>query len=294
MSIPHPHTVNIFLSCLRLLKIYDHKHSQQPSLRSPVFFNSGGHLLLRFVVFFILTAGLIAPLPKSVFGNQRSHQITTFQADYTRAKKYLHALQQAPAQEKDRLQWLNGVRNFRRIYLQNPRDPLAPACLYMMARTYRQMFQRFHLPIDLDEAINSYQQLTSRFENNRLADDALFAVATLYEREKKDPERALELYTTIINRYPREKTRRIVMYSGDSLDDFAHQFSRLTQLSVRDIFDDYFRYSPYIDGGILAGYYRLPFRLASAPAMAYMTGKSEKAFAALAEKYLGHYDPADF
>ena len=203
MSIPHPATVNIFLSSLRLLKIFNHKHSQQPPLCSAVFSNSGGHLLLRLVVFFTLTTGLIAPLPKSVFGNQRPHQITTFQADYTRAKEYLHALQQAPAQEKDRLQWLNGVRNFRRIYLQNPRGPLAPACLYMMARTYRQMFQRFHLPIDLDEAINSYQQLVSRFGNNRLADDALFAVATLYEREKKDPERALELYTTIINRYPR-------------------------------------------------------------------------------------------
>ncbi|HHB75465.1 MAG TPA: N-acetylmuramoyl-L-alanine amidase, partial [Desulfobulbus sp.] len=172
---------------------------------SAVFFSSVGQFLLRLVVFFILTTGLVAPLPKSVFGNQRSHQTTAFQENkklYTQAKDTLHALQQAPAHEKDRLQWLKGVRNFRRIYLRNTRGPLAPACLYMIARMYRQMFQRFHQPIDLDESINSYQQLASRFADNRLADDALFAVATLYEREKKDTERAMELYKKIISRYP--------------------------------------------------------------------------------------------
>jgi len=72
----------------------------------------------------------------------------------------------------------------------------------MIARMYRQMFQRFRLPIDLDESINSYLQLASQFGNNRLADDALFAVATLYEREKKDRKRATELYEKIISRYP--------------------------------------------------------------------------------------------
>ena len=190
------------------MKISDHIRFQQPPFRPAVFFNSAGSPLLRLVVFFILTTGLIAPLPKSVYGSnqQRSHLTTASQANkklYTQAKDYLHSLQQAPAPGKDRLNWLKGVRNFKRIYLLDTRGPLAPSCLYMMARMYRQMFQRFHLPIDLDESINSYQQLASQFRNNRLADDALFAVATLYEREKKDPKRAAELYKKIISRYPR-------------------------------------------------------------------------------------------
>ena len=97
-----------------------------------------------------------------------------------------------------------------------------------------------------------------------------------------------------IEHLPREKTRRVVMYSGDSLDDFIRQFSRQTLLDPRVLFDEYFRYSPYIDGGILAGFYRLPYRLSPGPAMAYLTEKSERVFRELAEKHLGAYDSGRF
>jgi UPF0755 protein len=97
-----------------------------------------------------------------------------------------------------------------------------------------------------------------------------------------------------INDTPRERTRRVVMYSGDSLDDFIKQFSRQTRLRPTDLFEEYFHYSPYIDGGILAGFYRLPYRLTPGPAMAYLTEQSEKRFEALAREYLGSYDPAAF
>ena len=84
------------------------------------------------------------------------------------------------------------------------------------------------------------------------------------------------------------------MYSGDSLDDFIRHFSRQTGLPKQALFEEYFRFSPYIDGGIIAGYYRLPYRLTPGPAMAYLTGESEKRFRRLAERYLGSYNPADF
>ncbi|WP_457606015.1 endolytic transglycosylase MltG [Nitratifractor sp.] len=105
---------------------------------------------------------------------------------------------------------------------------------------------------------------------------------------------SLKEFFSKIDEFPRERTRRIVMYSGDSLDDFARQFSRQTRLPVRTIFEEYFRFSPYIDGGILAGYYRLPYRLSASPALAYLTERSEKEFAKLAKRYLGSYDPATF
>ena len=97
-----------------------------------------------------------------------------------------------------------------------------------------------------------------------------------------------------INDFPREKTRRAVMYSGDSLDDFIRKFSRQTRLDKKALYEAYFRFSPYIEGGILAGFYRLPYRLTPGPAMAYLTEKSEEAFRKLAERYLGEYDPAAF
>ncbi len=109
----------------------------------------------------------------------------------------------------------------------------------------------------------------------------------------KSPVSLVEFFRRI-NDLPREKTRRVVMYSGDSLDDFIRQFSRQTRLSPTDLFEEYFHYSPYIDGGILAGFYRLPYRLTPGPAMAYLTERSEQRFEALSRKYLGSYDPAAF
>ena len=105
---------------------------------------------------------------------------------------------------------------------------------------------------------------------------------------------SLKEFFSKINDFPREKTRRVVMYSGDSLDDFIGQFSRQTNLDPRELFEEYFRFSPYVDGGILAGYYRLPYRLSPGPAMAYLTGESEKRFRKISHRYLGHYDPAEF
>lgn len=105
---------------------------------------------------------------------------------------------------------------------------------------------------------------------------------------------SLKEFFSKINEFPREKTRRVVMYSGDSLDDFIGQFSRQTNLDPRELFEEYFRFSPYVDGGILAGYYRLPYRLTPGPAMAYLTEESEKRFRKISRRYLGHYDPAEF
>jgi UPF0755 protein len=107
------------------------------------------------------------------------------------------------------------------------------------------------------------------------------------------PASLKELFSRI-NEFPREKTRRVVMYSGDSLEDFIAQFSRQTRLDPKALYEEYFRFSPYLDGGILAGYYRLPYRLSPGPAMAYLTEKSEETFRKLSERYLGRYDPAEF
>jgi UPF0755 protein len=65
-------------------------------------------------------------------------------------------------------------------------------------------------------------------------------------------------------------------------------------MKPRSLFEAYFRYSPYIDGGILAGYYRLPYRLSPGPAMAYLTEESQKRFARLSRTYLGRFDPDEF
>ena len=89
---------------------------------------------------------------------------------------------------------------------------------------------------------------------------------------------------------PREKSRRVVMYSANTLEDFAAITGKQTQLSAQKILQQYHHYSSYRDGGIIAGYYRIPYRTTPAAIIYYMTASSEKRFVTWAEKYLGSYD----
>ncbi len=121
---------------------------------------------------------------------------------YKSAKNYYYSLERNSAIGKDRLNWLAGVRNFRRIYLADTRSALAPSCLYMMGRMYRRMYQQFKLPIDIDEAVGYFNDVASIFPRNSLADDALFTIADIELADKGNPVRAAKFYQKIIKRYP--------------------------------------------------------------------------------------------
>ncbi len=166
-----------------------------------------GALFLLLFFFFSLSMGLFsAPLQQSLYAGTLSSLPTDTaphnRKSYKTAKNYLHTLLRSPVRGKNRQNWLAGVRHFRRLYLLEPNGALAPSCLYMIAGMYRQMFQRFHLPIDLDESIDYYQKLASLFPADKLADDALLAAAELYESVKKKPEQAAILYDKISTQYP--------------------------------------------------------------------------------------------
>jgi UPF0755 protein len=77
---------------------------------------------------------------------------------------------------------------------------------------------------------------------------------------------------------PREKTRRVVMYSGDTIHLFAQRLSSQTNLSEDKLLNAYHSYSPYSDGGILAGYYHVPYKTTLEATMFYLVYRSEQAF----------------
>ena len=163
----------------------------------------GWQVILLSTLLTLLAGPLLqASYAEASFGSPDSSQENI--QTYKTAKKYLGSLQKSPTPAKQRAAWLIAVRNFRRLYLleSSGNGKLAPSCLLMIARTYRQMFQRFHLPIDLDESIHYYLQLADAFPQNRLADDALFAAAKLYETAKRNPIQAAALYEKITVDYP--------------------------------------------------------------------------------------------
>ena len=136
--------------------------------------------------------GALAPFGQASFAQQ-----------YQEAKDFFLRLERDSAVGRERGNWLQGARNFRKIHLAQKRDPLGPASLYMLGKLYRQMFERFQVPIDLDNAIAAFTDLAALYPGNSLADDALFAAAeSLQDRAGKEDE-AKALLRTIIEIYPK-------------------------------------------------------------------------------------------
>lgn len=120
---------------------------------------------------------------------------------YEQAKAYYQDLA-AGNKGKNRSSWLTSVTAFRSIYKAAPDHQVAPKSLYMLGKIFHTMFQQSGKTKDLDQAISAYEELSSRYPGNALADDAFFILGTIYLNDKKDPGKAARAFTKIIAIYP--------------------------------------------------------------------------------------------
>ncbi|MFA6499597.1 MAG: N-acetylmuramoyl-L-alanine amidase [Desulfurivibrionaceae bacterium] len=120
---------------------------------------------------------------------------------YGQAKAYYQELVTSD-KGKDRKRWLTSVTAFRSIYKAAPDHQVAPKALFMLGKIYQTMFQQSGKAQDLDQAIASYEELSSRYTGNALADDAFFILGDIYLTDKKDPGKAARAYAKIIAIYP--------------------------------------------------------------------------------------------
>jgi N-acetylmuramoyl-L-alanine amidase len=163
------------------------------------------HLLSLLILLWLVFPAGIASLAGPVLcrAGQTEGAITVDPASaYQRARAHIKRLEHSDAGQQ-RENWLSAVREFRRLYWLAPKSSLAPKSLYMTAVTHARMYSRFHLRIDLDEAITYYQKVAGLFPKSNLADDALYTAAELIKSEKKDSMRAAELYKRIVSHYPK-------------------------------------------------------------------------------------------
>ena len=157
-----------------------------------------------------------------------------------------------------------------------------PALVYLPAGTISEQITALHaqeIPLDAEEARTALgdRPLPSgwvRFNPHlTLEPDAFF-------KRLRDPAR--------------EPTRRVVMYSGDTIQLFAKKLASQTLLSEGKLLNAYYRYSPYSDGGILAGHYDVPYRTTPMATMFYLTYLSKRRFRKLCDHHMIPYDPATF
>lgn len=158
---------------------------------------------------------------------------------YQQAKFYYNELHTNTSLGSSRTNWLNGIRNFRKIYLAGPKSEFAAPSLYMLARMYAKMYARFNTQIDRQESISYYRDVSDLFPDNRLADDALYAVGNIFLTEENNPEKAAKQFGNIIENhrngdmYPlaSDKLKTLSKEHGIPLPEAMLKYSYLENLS---------------------------------------------------------------
>ncbi len=155
-----------------------------------------------FLIYFAVVLQLLL-YPLHVFSaGDEIDQLSSIPKRYDEAKFYYNQLQTNTKLSTSRENWLKGARNFRQIYLSNPKSDLAPGCLFMLGRIYGDMNDHFKNKDDLEESISYLKDTARLFPQNRLADDSFFALAQIYLDKQNNPKKAAESLVKIVTDYP--------------------------------------------------------------------------------------------
>ncbi|GBE12537.1 N-acetylmuramoyl-L-alanine amidase AmiC precursor [bacterium BMS3Bbin14] len=218
MNVREPSRIQVIEKLLFSAKVRQPWHAffVHSMIRNHILQNKRHLVFLLLIVFFSLTCcGLLA----AAAGQSEDHSAKNRLEDrYREAKDYNYRLERDQGIGRQRRNWLRGIRNFRRLYLLAPKGALAPNCFFMMARMYYRMYRRFHRPQDLDDSLDYYSDVVSLFPEDNLADDALFASAEIFLRDKKNPRQAARLLARQIRLFPKG-------------DKYALAVSRLRELA---------------------------------------------------------------
>ncbi len=160
------------------------------------------HMLSRYLLFFLFLLAPFSSHGADQSTNKENSDSSVYADQYKVAKNYYYKLEREPELGGDRKKWLNGVRNFRKIYLLDPKSEIAPSCLFMMGKLHQRMKERFQQVIDGEEAINYYKDVARLFPKSNLADDALLKTAEMYLYTEKNHKKAATTLEKIINLYP--------------------------------------------------------------------------------------------
>ncbi len=151
----------------------------------------------------VLSTGSAAPAPVRTMPMPEPKALAgSVEILYGEAKAMFAQLEQDERQASNRDNWLAAVRQFRKVQLMRKSEELTVGSRFMQGRLYRQMYERFRMPLDLDNAIDSFYDVAASYPKSSLADDALYlaAEASLLHPAKK--EQARELLHKVTQSYP--------------------------------------------------------------------------------------------
>ncbi len=173
---------------------------------------SGSFVLFRLVPavlsFFLLFCAFSAALPHPVHARTSKSVKSRAERDYKKARSFYDRLARSPRLRKDRRAWLNVINRIRRVYLKYAHDPVVgPKSLYMLARCYRELYGYSRNRKDRNKALELYKTLVEKYPSSRFADDALYAQGELYLR-MGSTSKARRVFTDLVIKYPKSDKAR--------------------------------------------------------------------------------------
>lgn len=134
---------------------------------------------------------------------------------YSSAKVELARLQQDTYRATYRHHWIRLSDDFYEIYRNNANWANRPGALFRSAKSLDEMARRSYVRKDAQSAISRYEILLQKHGKNPLADDALYAIARLYDELLQDKISAKVRLGELVNKYPRgDFAEKALQYSA--------------------------------------------------------------------------------
>jgi len=105
--------------------------------------------------------------------------------------------------------WEKTIALFQKIVRQHPGHKRAPQALYNIGKLSHSLYKWNHKQRWLNQGITNYRALVENYPKVRLADDAQFQIAVIYEEYKKKPRQAYLEYQELVRLFPKGDYARI-------------------------------------------------------------------------------------
>jgi N-acetylmuramoyl-L-alanine amidase len=118
---------------------------------------------------------------------------------------------------KYRHNWAKCINQYETIYKVYPNSEYAPWAMYHTARMFTTLYAISGKESDLEESLDLYDLLIRKYTKHRLADDAQYYIAEIYQKYKKDPSQAYVEYLKVEIKYPSGDMKAKARYQLDKL-----------------------------------------------------------------------------
>jgi N-acetylmuramoyl-L-alanine amidase len=145
------------------------------------------------------------PLVSASASSRIHHNDAWGRQQFAKAERMREALNGRPAKERTRHEYQRVIDSYRRVYFGSPASSKADPSVVATAELMVEMGRRFDDDKILRGAIDQYRFLRKEYPGSRYRFDALFTIGEIYKDDLNDALDARATFTDFVNRYPHNR-----------------------------------------------------------------------------------------